>query len=215
MLITTNTISAESRLPRKQATPELEKAVAEFIQAAKDEDTGMHSVMVVKDGIVVAEHYMGEGAPDKPHFMWSVSKTWTGTAVGFAIDEGKLKLNDKVISFFPNQIPEKVSKNLASLRVKDLLCMSTGMEKEATLKVWNAKHWEKARFIEDDWVKIFLSEPVVNKPGEKFRYNTMASFMLSAIVQKVTGEKIVDYLTPDYSNHSKWRNLDGTRTIRV
>ncbi len=96
-------------------------------------------------------------------------------------------MEDKVISFFPNDLPDTVSPFLADLRVKDLLSMTAGMDPDPTSTIVRR---------DSNWVKGFLSTPIVNKPGTKFLYNTMATYTLSAIVQKVTGEKIIDYLTP-------------------
>jgi hypothetical protein len=92
-----------------------------------------------------------------------------------------------VISFFPDQLPEIVSPFLADMTVKDLLMMSAGQDPDPTAIIPGS---------DSNWVKAFLATPVLNDPGTKFLYNSMASYMLSAIVQKVTGEKVVDYLTP-------------------
>jgi hypothetical protein len=117
--------------------------------------------------------------------MYSVSKSFTSTAIGFAVSENKLKVTDKVVSFFPDQLPDSVSDFLAEMTIKDLLTMSAGHEKEPT------------RIATDtNWVKDFLAWPVPNKPGTKFLYNSLATYMLSAIVQKVTGEKMIGYLQP-------------------
>jgi CubicO group peptidase (beta-lactamase class C family) len=96
-------------------------------------------------------------------------------------------VEDKVISFFPDKLPDSISPNLASLKVKDLLTMSVGHEKEPIGPIISQQ---------EDWVKGFLSYPISFKPGTKFLYNSIATYMLSAIVQKVTGQKIIDYLKP-------------------
>ena len=120
--------------------------------------------------------------------MNSVSKTFTSTAVGFAIAEGKLKLDDKVISFFPDKLPAEVSDNLKEMTVRHLLTMNCGHDTDPTRDVRGKQ--------DADWVKEFLAWPVEHKPGTFFCYNSVGTYMLSAIVQKVTGEKIVDYLWP-------------------
>ena len=118
--------------------------------------------------------------------LYSLSKSFTSTAVGFAVAEGRLTVNDKVVSFFPKDLPEKVSDNLAALRVKDLLTMSVGDEKEPT----------RSMVLEENWVKAFLAQPITHPPGSTFMYNSAATYMCSAIVQQITGQKIVDYLKP-------------------
>lgn len=181
------TARAQSSLPR--STPEAEgvssSAIIKFLEAAEKSNVEFHSMMIVRHGKVISEGWWNPYRADLRHTMYSCSKSFTATAVGFAVTEGKLKVTDKVISFFPDKLPEKVSDNLAALEVKDLLSMSVGMEKEPSNIMGG-----------NDWVKGFLAWPIENKPGTKFLYNSAATFMLSAIVQKVTGEKIIDYLTP-------------------
>jgi Beta-lactamase class C and other penicillin binding proteins len=117
--------------------------------------------------------------------MYSVSKSFTSTAIGLAVAEGRLKLTDKVVSFFPESLPDTVSPYLAQLDVDDLLKMSVGQAREP----------QEMRFS-DDWIKTFLAAPVQYEPGTVFLYNSAGSFMLSAILQKATGEKLIDYLKP-------------------
>jgi CubicO group peptidase (beta-lactamase class C family) len=140
----------------------------------------VHSIMVLHHGKVVAEKWYSEGAPDVPHVMNSVSKSYTATAVGFAISEGLVSLDDKVVSFFPDKVPAEHSPLLDEMTVRHLLTMSTGQAKEPRRT--------------DDWVAGFLAVPVENAPGSVFRYNSMATFMLSAIIQKVSGQKLTEYL---------------------
>ena len=143
--------------------------------------------MLVRHGKVISEGWWKPYSPDLKHTMYSLSKSFTSTAVGFAVQEKLLTVNDKVISFFPEEVPDTISTNLAQMTVKDLLTMSAGMDPDPTFRVAGK---------EGSWVSIFLRTPVLNEPGSKFLYNSLATFMLSAIVQKVTGEKVIDYLTP-------------------
>ncbi len=157
-------------------------ALAAFKAAADADSIVVHSVMVLHHGQVVAEQWWGEGNPDTPHVMNSVSKSFTATAVGFAIAEGLVSLDDKVVSFFPEKVPAEASPNLASMTIRNLLTMSTGQVREPS------------RRGAEDWIAAFMAAPVDDTPGATFRYNSMATFMLSAIVQKVSGQKVTDYL---------------------
>jgi CubicO group peptidase (beta-lactamase class C family) len=177
---------AGKALPR--ATPESQGvssgAVREFVEAADKQITTMHSFMLVRHGHVVAEGWWKPQAAETPHVMHSLSKSFTSTAVGLAVEEGKLSLDDEVLKFFPDLAPEEPSRNLKAMRVRDLLTMSTG-------------HQTEARFAKDaPWVKTFLAHPVPFKPGTHFLYNTPATYMCSAIVQKVTGKTVLEYLKP-------------------
>jgi CubicO group peptidase (beta-lactamase class C family) len=118
--------------------------------------------------------------------MFSLSKSFTSTAVGLAIAEGKLSVEDPVLKFFPDEAPAEPSANLKAMRVRDLLTMSTGHHED------DVKDFPYQS--DDSVVKAFLARPVSHKPGTFFFYNTPASYMLSAIVQKVTGQAVVDYL---------------------
>ena len=173
-------------LPRVSTPEKVAKAMDNFFQGAVNEKKDIHSVMIVKDGKVIYSRWQSQGAEDKPHVLHSVSKTFTATAVGLAIADGKMALTDKVIDFFPDKQPAIVSENLKTMTVRDLLTMSCGHDVEPSLRGGAGQ----------DWVTAFLAHPVVHKPGTFYLYNSMGTYMLSAIVQKVTGQKVVDYLTP-------------------
>lgn len=183
----TGTADAQSEsLPR--SSPEAQGVssaqILRFIEAADANVDSMHSFMLVRHGHVVAEAWWAPESAQKPHVLWSLSKSFTSTAVGLAVAEGKLNINELVLPFFPDDAPKEPAANLKAMRIKDLLTMNAGHQDEVSLR--SAKHWTKA----------FLAHPVPHKPGTHFRYNTPATYMLSAIVQKVTGQTVLDYLTP-------------------
>lgn len=175
-------------LPR--STPEAEgvtsAGILAFLDAMAAAKHELHSFMLVRHGRVVAEGWWSPYSPQFNHTMYSMSKSFTSTAVGFAVAEGRLSVNDKVVSFFPKDLPATVSDNLAALRVKDLLSMAVGHDKDPTFEV--VKH--------ENWMKAFFEWPIPHAPGTKFVYNSAATYMCSAIVQKLTGKKIIDYLKP-------------------
>ncbi len=142
--------------------------------------------MMVRHGRVIAEGWWAPYRPGANHMLYSLSKSFTSTAVGFAVTEGRFTVDDPVVSFFPDELPSSVSDHLAALRVKHLLTMSVGHATDSTPRiVW-----------QEDWVKAFLALPIENPPGSAFLYNSGATYMLSAIVQKVSGQKAIDYLRP-------------------
>ena len=147
----------------------------------------IHSTMILRHGHVIAEGWWKPYAPSKRHKLYSLSKSFTSTAVGMAIAEGKLSLDDTVISFFPEHVPASPSYQLKNMRVRDLLSMSTGHVNTDLKKFTFTDN-------EDSLVKAFLHLPVTHKPGTHFLYNTPATYMCSAIVQKVTGLSTHDYL---------------------
>jgi CubicO group peptidase (beta-lactamase class C family) len=178
------------RLPR--STPEEQgipsSAILGFVEDAEQKIDALHSVMIVRHGHVVAEGWWSPYAAAEPHVLFSLSKSFTSTAVGLAISEGKMSLDDTVLKFFPEQAPALPTKNLNSMRVRDLLRMATGQTAE---DIKNFPFDGK-----EDLVKVFLELPVPDIPGTHFVYNTPATYILSAIVQKVTGQTVRDYLGP-------------------
>ncbi len=177
---------ASSPLPR--SSPEAQgiasSDILAFVEAADKTIESMNSFMLVRHGQVLAEGWWSPYSAESPHSLYSLSKSFTSTAVGLAVAEGKLSVDDEVLKFFPEDAPAEPSKNLKSMRVSDLLRMSTGHQDEPK------------RTADEPWTRTFLKQPVPHKPGAHFLYNTSATCMLSAIVQKATGTTVLDYLRP-------------------
>jgi CubicO group peptidase (beta-lactamase class C family) len=181
--------AAESpRVELPRSSPEAQgissAAILAFIETADAEIDAMNSFMLLRHGHVVAEGWWAPYTADSPHVLFSLSKSFTSTAVGMAVAEGKLSIDDPVLDFFPEDAPADPSANLKAMRVRDLLTMSAGHQTEVALGP------------DRSWTQAFLAHPVPHKPGAHFLYNTPATYMQSAIVQKVTGEKLLDYLRP-------------------
>ena len=177
-----------SSLPR--SSPEAQgvssAAIREFVETADREVNTMNSFMLLRHGQVIAEGWWTPYAPEVPHMLYSLSKSFTSTAVGLAVAEGKLSIDDEVLKFFPEDAPSEPTNNLKAMRVHDLLRMSTGHQTEPRLSDTNSV----------PWTKLFLAHPVPNKPGTHFLYNTAGTYMQSAIVQKAAGQTVLDYLRP-------------------
>jgi CubicO group peptidase (beta-lactamase class C family) len=156
--------------------------ILDFVKAADKEVDTMHSFMIVRHGKVVSEGWWEPEGADKPHIMNSLTKSFTSTAIGLAIRDGKLSLDDRVLKFFPEDAPKDPSDNLKAMTVRHLLTMTCGHESEA-------KTGGKPT------AKQFLDNPVPHEPGTFFKYNTLGSYVLSAIVTKVTGQTTLEYLT--------------------
>ncbi|WP_206106553.1 serine hydrolase domain-containing protein [Ilyomonas limi] len=181
---------SQTKTSLPHSTPEAEgvsaRGITTFLDSVANSKHEFHSFMLLRHGKVIAEGWWNPYRADLKHTLYSLSKSFTATAVGFAKAEGKLSLDDTIVSFFPDQLPDTVSPYLSQLTVKDLLTMSVGQEPDPT----------GAIVPDTNWVRRFLALPIAHQPGTTFLYNSMATFMLSAIVQKVTGEKVMDYLKP-------------------
>ena len=175
----------EPATPESQGVPS--EAIREFIDGCeKTFDAGdlgaMHGFVIVRHGKVIAE---GSWKPfdtlNETHMLYSHSKSFTSSAIGLLADRGKIDLDERIVDIFSNEVPAKVSENLAQLRVRDLLTMNVG---------------KKDHLLRDggDWVKEFLSKDFFRKPGTGFKYDSDATYMLAAIVEKKSGMKMMDYL---------------------
>ena len=179
-------------LPRSR--PEAQGIAPAAIMALLDEMQArgfeLHGFMLWRHGHVVTEGWWAPYRADRMHMTHSLTKSVAACAVGLAVSEGRFSLDDKVISFFPEHLPATVSDNLAAMSVRDLLTMRTGHESETSGRVW--------RQIPTSWIAEFFKIPVVSTPGTHWVYTSAASYMLSAIISKTTGQNMADYLKPRF-----------------
>ena len=183
-------MSSTPRLLLPRSTPEdagiVPAGIADLVRAL-DESGGAHSLMVVRHGRVVAEHWWHPHAADQRHTMFSVSKTFTAMAVGLAVHEGLITLDDRVVELLADDLPADPSDNLRAMTVRHLLTMTAGFE------------FDTMNAITDDempWVRTILAVPVVRAPGSRFLYDTGVTHLLAAIMHRVTGQRLLDWLTP-------------------
>ncbi|HXW10209.1 MAG TPA: serine hydrolase [Steroidobacteraceae bacterium] len=165
-------------------------AIVGFLDEVAGAGLELHSFMLARGGDVIAEAWWEPYRPDRVHMMHSLTKSVAVSGVALALKERLFSIDDKVISFFPDERPAQVSDHLAAMTVRDLLTMRTGHENEISGSVW--------RQIRTSWVAEFFKVPVVHRPGTRFVYSSAASFMLSAIVTKVTGQTLRDYMEPRF-----------------
>ena len=183
-------MSDHRRLPRTSPERAGIGGVAELF-AAFEARADVHSAMVLRGGAVAAETWFAPYTPDQPHRMFSVSKAFTSMAIGIAVGEGLLSVDDHVVDLLPDKLPEVVSDNLAAMRIEHLLTMTTGHEKSTM----DGVGMNLSR-PEDDWVRAILAEEVALEPGSRFVYDTGATYLLSAILHRITGHRLLDWLTP-------------------
>ncbi len=174
-------------LPR--STPEAEgvssSAVLAFFRAL-DELDSIHSFMIMRHGRVIAEAWKKPYAPELPHMLFSLSKSFTSCAVGFACAEGKLSLDTLLVELFPDKLPEGMDEKFSRLRIRHLLSMTSGHD-HCAMDDMN---------FEPDWEKAFFASNLKFEPGTRFCYNSGASYMLASALFRVTGEGLQNYLRP-------------------
>lgn len=159
-------------------------AVLRFVQAVEEQELGLHSFMIMRHNKVAAEGWWAPYKPEYNHMLFSLSKSFTSTAIGFAVQEGLLSLDDFVTGFFEDKLPAPPCQNMGKMRLRHLLGMCTGHIQEPDIT------------STQDWVETFLTSYVPLEPGSKFMYNTAATYMCSAILQAVTGQRVSEYLRP-------------------
>ncbi|MEG3072619.1 MAG: serine hydrolase [Ruthenibacterium sp.] len=146
---------------------------------------GVHSCIVVRHGKVVSEGFYAPYSAERWHVTHSLCKSFTGTAIGMLMDEGLLTQDEAVSSIFPEKCNLLTGRRSKAITVYQLLTMQSGvLFKEAGI------------VLDSDWVKAFFDADVAFEPGTQFDYNSMNSYLLSAIVKRKTGLGLMDYLTP-------------------
>ncbi len=157
-------------------------SVARFVARMDDGFTEMHSLMIMRHGKICAEGWWAPYAPGLRHTMMSQTKTFTGTAIGIALQEGLLTLDDRIVDIFPEYVPEDADEKLNRITIRHLLTMCCGMAQTCRM--------------DEDWLRNFFATPVVYEPGTSFFYNDSAVPVLCAILRRKTGLHILDYLRP-------------------
>lgn len=163
-------------------------AIDDFLDAVERDIDALHSIIVLRHGHIIAQGWWEPYGPQIPHILYSLSKSFTSTAIGLLVAEGRLSLDAPVLGFFPGDAPAQPSANLRAMRVRHLLSMATGHAEDTTPTLWA----DPAR----TWTQAFLAQPVPYAPGTHFLYNTGATYMLAAIVQRLVGMRLLDYLQP-------------------
>ncbi len=179
--------------PVQRSTPEAQGVSSEYLcdflnELQSDSTLDMHSVTVARNGKIICEGSFGAYDKNVWTVVHSLSKSVTGMAIGMLIDEGKLSLDDVVVKIFEknafslNSIKSLLGKNIT---VRHLLTMTSGV-------TFN----EAGVIVETDWIKSFFESTIKTEPGKEFNYNSLNTYMLSAIVCEITGMSLTDYLKP-------------------
>ena len=162
------------------------QAISAMLADIQRTGTDFHSLLIMRHGRLVFERYFGLYTAETPHAMYSCSKTFTSMLIGIAQDKGLLNIHDRVLKYFP-EYEEGANDNMRAMTIESLLMMGSGHAEDTFPAMVGAGFGEGA-----DWVKAFFACDVKYKPGTFFMYNTGATYMLSAILTKVTGRPALD-----------------------
>ncbi|WP_127530479.1 serine hydrolase domain-containing protein [Paenibacillus kobensis] len=196
-----------NRLPR--TTPEQagipSSAVEAFVDQLARDQFEAHGFMIIRNGCVAAEGWWKPYSPELPHLIFSITKSFTSTAVGLAVQEGLLSVQDRIAAFFPDKLPQQPSERLLKMTVHDLLAMATGHDGDPT---------EPAILEGGDWLRAFFEAPVPHEPGTHFAYNSGASHVLGLLIERVSGVPLQQFLSvrllqPLGITVADWKTLPG------
>lgn len=153
--------------------------IINFLNECEKADSEIHGIMIARHGNVIFEAYNAPYSADIPHIMHSFTKILTNTAVGLAYDAGLLKLDDKILKFFP-EYKDSANEFLKECTVRHLITMRNGQERSIGGNEW--------RPLKSSWKEAYFKVPFDKKPGETFMYSSGNSYILSYIIQKLEGK---------------------------
>ncbi len=181
-------MTPEHLLPR--STPSAQRvdpnSVAALLDRLAELRVECHSLMVVRHGHVIAEGWWRPYSADRPHLLYSLTKSFTSIAVGLAVSDGLLGLDDRVVDVLPDQVPADPAAQADKLTVRHLLTMTTGHRTDPLEEAWTLEP--------TDLVKGFLRVPAQDPPGASHTYNNATTFVLARMVEKVTGRGLPELL---------------------
>lgn len=157
--------------------------LVDMFNKIEEEKYNIHSMMLLDEGSKVFEAYAHDFNPDSKNNVYSVSKSFLSVAIGILIDLKLMNLDNQVLFYFSEEVKNYLPE-YEKLRVKHLLTMTVGQNSDQFVNLTPV----------DNPYEVFFNQPIVNEPGSIFMYNNFASFMLSAIVTKVTGKSLNDFL---------------------
>jgi CubicO group peptidase (beta-lactamase class C family) len=171
--------------PLKRVRPEeagiAPEAISRFLRLVQDKQVNLHSFMLLRHGKVAAEGSFAPFQAGELHPIYSVSKSVTSAAIGIAIGEGLLSLTDRVVDLLPEKVDGEPHPYIARMTVEHLLSMTTAHRRSTNTQM-------------EDWVYGFLNSVPDRPPGASFAYDTTGTHTLCAILQKLTGMTVHDYL---------------------
>lgn len=158
--------------------------IKSFLEILEGSDFSTHNVIIMRHDNIVFEKYWNPFSKDFLHRMYSVSKSFVSLAVGFLEQDGKICLDDPISKYFPDEVKNQPDENLKKQTIRHMLMMSTAMKN---------KSWFNART--DDRVRFYFENDNPSHPsGTLYDYDSTGSFVLGALVERISGKPIMDYL---------------------
>jgi len=162
------------------------RALGALLDRLEDKGIECHSLMVVRRGHVVAEGWWAPYSADRPHLLYSLTKSFTAMAVGLAVGDGLLSVDDLVVEVLPDGIPDDIPAQARRLTVHHLLSMTAGHDADTLGPAWELEP--------GDLVRGFLRMPFAAPEGTLHTYDNATTFVLARMVERVTGRPLAEYL---------------------
>ncbi|TDW81343.1 serine hydrolase [Kribbella sp. VKM Ac-2566] len=177
------------------------RSIVELLDRLEAESVECHSIMVVRRGHVVAEGWWAPYSAERPHLLYSLTKSFTSIAVGLAIADGLLALDDRLVDVLPDHVPDDVSEQGRRITVHHLLSMTAGHAEDSLEQAWQLEP--------GDLVKGFLRTPFSAPEGSQHTYDNSTTFILARMVERVTGRGLPELLDerifqPMGIDHAEW-----------
>ena len=155
-----------------------------FLEKLNKCDINMHSFILMRHDHIICEAYYSPFTAESNHRMFSAAKSVVSLAIGLLINDGRIKLDDRIVDYFPEKLPESgVHEYMQMLTIEDML----------TMRTCHSKNAYKATDL-NDWVEAFFTVKPSNVPGTQFAYDTASTHCLCALVEKLTGMDILDFM---------------------
>jgi len=161
--------------------------VSDYIRTLNDKRKMCHSFLMIRHGKVFAEGYWAPFHKDFMHRMYSVSKSFVSGAIGMLQDEGKLRITDRIADYFPDKLPEEVDPLVMEMTIRDMLMMAS---------CHMGTTYTQNGLEQNDWLATFFNPPIKpnHRAGTEFHYDTSATYTLCALVERLTGKTLLEYL---------------------
>ncbi|WP_329212674.1 beta-lactamase family protein [Streptomyces sp. NBC_00683] len=177
------------------------RSIAALLDRLEARSIECHSIMVVHHGHVVAEGWWAPYSAERPHLLYSLTKSFTSIAVGLAVADGLLSLDDRVVQVLPDHVPADISEQGSRITVHHLLSMTAGHPTDSLAEAWQLEP--------DDLVKGFLGLPFATAEGTRHTYDNSTTFILARMVERVTGRSLPEFLDerlfkPMGVDHAEW-----------
>ena len=160
-----------------------EQSIEKFLQELRRRGLNMHSVLMLRGENIFFERYWAPFTSETPHRMYSVTKSFVSVAIGCLLDEGKIALDDPIVKYFPDKLPETLSPYMAEQTIRHMLMMSTS---------WAGGSWFTPGVV--DRTKFYFSQTTNRPAGTLYDYDSTGSYILGALVERLTGMRLLDYL---------------------